>query len=121
MSFCVCIQLENIGKRTDKCTRKSVLNCISDYPADWASIGTGLIGPELVEKIKQDTRLPGDEVAYLVEEWWRKTLSVQFSWQVLQDAILKVAESKYGQRIHYSDSILSDEDNCKYCQYIQSI
>ena len=72
-----------------------------------------MVGPELVEKIKQDCHLPGDESAYLVEEWWRKTTASQFSWEKLQDAVLNVAERKYGPIIYHSDSMISG-DSCKF-------
>jgi len=86
-----------IGQRADDCNRKSVLNCIAEYPANWAPIGECLIGLEEIEKIKKESLLPGDEVAYLVEQWWRQTYSPQFSWKVLQEAIERMARSKYRQ------------------------
>ena len=60
--------LENIGSRTDSCIRANVLNCLSDYPADWASIGAYLVGPELVEKIKQDCHICPVMNLHI---WWR--------------------------------------------------
>ena len=48
-----------------------------------------------VEKIKQECLLPGDEAAYMVEKWWKKTNSTQFSWKRLMKAIVRLAKRNY--------------------------
>ena len=45
-----------------------------------------------MRKIKSDRWAEGDETAYVVEEWWRCTDKVEFSWKRLKEAINNAIE-----------------------------
>ena len=110
---------EKIGQRIDNCSRKKVLNLMADYPAHWAQIGDCLIGSSEVEKIKQESLLPGDEAAFMVEKWWKQTNSTQFSWKKLMEAIIRLAKRNY-RHIGYDevDSNTVNESDSKLIFYI---
>ncbi len=72
-----------------------MLNCLADC-SDWGIIGTELLGNQTVQKIKQDCVFHEDKAAFMVDEWWERTMRNQFSWPNLQRAVERAYEQKYG-------------------------